>query len=224
MQKVRVKEVKIEPGKTGDKEWTKVTITGEDGSQFTTFDTKAEGLRGALIELEPIVKGKYINFEKWKVLEESTVAPTHESKGNGFKRDTDAIRLEYGFKLTLEKEKAKSVEAQVKLKDTGLYVVSGKAPDNIVKKYNEVLDKGLDYFLTSPEPKPDTVKEKAKEATKGPETAPPKNVGELFKFANDNGVPRSKVMEILDVTEEDLPKLNLDDSYQVIVEYIKKEG
>lgn len=74
MQKVRVTDVKVEAGKTGDRTWEKITITGEDGTQFTTFDTKAKGLQGALIELEPIVKGRYVNFEKWNVLEKPPVA------------------------------------------------------------------------------------------------------------------------------------------------------
>lgn len=73
MQKVRVTDVKVEAGKTGDRNWEKITITGEDGTQFTTFDTKAKGLQGALIELEPIVKGKYVNFEKWNVLEKPPI-------------------------------------------------------------------------------------------------------------------------------------------------------
>ncbi len=72
MQKVRVTDIKVETGDKDGRPWERVTIIGDDGTGFTTFDTKAKGLKGALIELEPIVKGNYVNFKKWKVLEEPT--------------------------------------------------------------------------------------------------------------------------------------------------------
>ena len=95
MQKVKVTDVKVEAGKTGDRSWEKVTITGDDGTQFTTFDTKAKGLKGALIELEPIVKGKYVNFEKWNVLEESPIIPP----APGTDPPTTMLHIQADFKI-----------------------------------------------------------------------------------------------------------------------------
>lgn len=95
MQKVKVKDVKVETGQTGDKSWEKVTITGEDGTQFTTFDTKAKGLKGALIELEPVVKGRYVNFSKWNVLEESPIA----LQSPGSDPTTTMLQIQANFKI-----------------------------------------------------------------------------------------------------------------------------
>lgn len=73
MQKVMVAEVEVDHGETDGRPWTKVTLIGEDGSRFSTFDHKAEGLKGSFVELDPIIKGQYVNFKKWNILEEATI-------------------------------------------------------------------------------------------------------------------------------------------------------
>ena len=68
MQKIKVKEVRGPLGK-GDKKF--YAVVSDDGAEFTTFDTKiASLLPGSVINLEPDIKGKYINIKEWSLIEE----------------------------------------------------------------------------------------------------------------------------------------------------------
>lgn len=70
MQKITVKSIKVDRGETNGREWTKTTITGEDGSQFQSFDTKLSSLvEGSIINAEIEVKGKYVNIKKWEMVD-----------------------------------------------------------------------------------------------------------------------------------------------------------
>jgi len=65
---IKVKDIKVKTGTTSSgknagKPWKLIIITGEDGSEFTTFDTGAEEVGvGGVIALEPIIKAGKVNF------------------------------------------------------------------------------------------------------------------------------------------------------------------
>ncbi len=78
MQTVNVTDIKVKDGVTTEgaragQKWELVIITGDDGSEFTTFDTKAKEVGvGGVIELEPVLKGGKVNFTKFKIISKGT--------------------------------------------------------------------------------------------------------------------------------------------------------
>jgi len=75
VQKVNVKEVRGPLGK-GERKF--YAVISDDGAEFTSFDTKlASLLPGSVINLEPEIKGKYINIKEWSLIEEpATQSPS----------------------------------------------------------------------------------------------------------------------------------------------------
>jgi len=74
MQRVKIVDIEVKEGKGEKGDWTKTTVIAEDGSRFSGFDTKLTNLtRGSVIDIEPEIKGKYINIKEWKIISE---APT----------------------------------------------------------------------------------------------------------------------------------------------------
>ena len=73
MQKIKVQTLR-EVSKPGKK--TFYVVVDENGTEFTTFDTKILSVTaGSVLEIEPQVKGKFVNITEWKVLEEGPAAP-----------------------------------------------------------------------------------------------------------------------------------------------------
>lgn len=119
MQKVKIAEVSIKKGTNDKGPWTNTRVTGEDGAVFGTFSDSAQNIaKGDLIELEPVVKGKNINFSEWNMLEKGTGSASTESAAaaapasGAYKRDVEGIRFEYQCKAQIVKGERASIEAQ----------------------------------------------------------------------------------------------------------------
>ena len=81
MQKVKIGSVRTKSGEGGDgkKPWTLVIVTGDDGSEFTSFDRKLEALGpGSVIEIDPEIVNKNgktkVNIKDYKVISEVAAA------------------------------------------------------------------------------------------------------------------------------------------------------
>ena len=198
MQKVRIKEVKVEPGKTGDKEWKKITVTGEDGSQFTTFDHKAEELKsGDLIELEPVVKGKYVNFEKWNVLESGPpAAVSAPSNGNGMTPE-----------LWAEKDRLErlSIEGQVAMKcvteAATHFVIDAEKDANLFNLWKQAMTVKLEAFIgaVKPQVKATPAEKKIESLAEGEEPTFKDN-GQLMTYLWGHGVDTMMVCTALSIS------------------------
>lgn len=76
MQSVIIKGVKIASSGTGKRgDWDLVVVTGDDGAEFSSFDTALTKLgNDSVIEIEPevaVVKGKNkVNIKSWKLIRE----------------------------------------------------------------------------------------------------------------------------------------------------------
>jgi len=69
MQKVIIKEIRGPLGR-GEKKF--YAVVDSDGAEFTTFDAKvATLLPESVINVEPEIKGKYINIKSWILLEDA---------------------------------------------------------------------------------------------------------------------------------------------------------
>jgi hypothetical protein len=241
MQQITVKEVRGPLGKGEKKFWA---IKDPQGGEFTAFDASIAKLTpGSIIEAEIEVKGKYVNITKWTLIEAGP-AVTQQGGGGGtggqYKRDTEGIRFEYELKAYLQAIERASIEAQTAynglIKVLELITISPAAEKLIEKLAPGILKKTLAYaesrldiaMASKPpqSPKAPLETEKAGGTSPGKAEKPPKtdfkNVGELLTWALEQGINRTKFLEITQTTEATLPKLNLLDAKQALDEYLKE--
>lgn len=168
MLKVKVRSVSIKTGTNEKGDWVNTRVTGDDDAVFGTFVDGAKAIKaGDLIELEPIIKGKHINFDKWNMLEQ-----VREEKPKDGKTQQDEMSKDDWAER--ERITRKSIERQVALKsaiELGQIIFSSDEITIIsilttAKLFEEYLegktDKLLEAYLkgetiqeTKPEPLPE---------------------------------------------------------------------
>ena len=136
MQTVNVTDIKViegvtkEGAKAGQK-WKLIILIGDDGSEYTTFDTKAQEVGiGGVIELEPVVKGGKVNFTKFTIKKKGTpFSPTVGGASTSTNGDSP--------------EKRKSIEDQTRAERITELWIAGKIldDDSLVKKLRTWLEK-----------------------------------------------------------------------------------
>lgn len=94
MQKITIADISIKTGTNDKGGWTNTTLIDESGGRFSSFDTKLSHLtKGAVIEAEITVKGKFNNIGEWKLISEgapaaaSTTTAPQMSKEDWAKKD-----------------------------------------------------------------------------------------------------------------------------------------
>lgn len=240
LQKVNVKSVSRKEG-TGEKgPWTNTSVTGEDGAVFGTFSKSAlEIAAGDLIELDPVVKGKYINFSDWNMLEKGTgsvpAASTSASpNGGGFKRDIDGIRFKYQCKAQIVKGERASIEAQTAFK--GIIELApqlGQYPE-LVEVFQEAIAwarSKMAASLANPAPS------EAAGATPAPSTAdapvetpvslpyvepdePFAHIGALLAWCKNYGIDRPTFIQIAKCDENAIKGLDVEKTFALVKAYI----
>jgi len=166
MQKVTIAEVKSKSGEGGKSgHWTLVIVVGDDGAEFSSFDTALEKLTpGSVIGIEPevvIIQGKTkINIKEWKLISEAPAggpAPgVANNKGGGYRRSLEDD-------LALEAVKRRSIEGQTAIAEVGRYISDptdlelAMLPDEdlhrLTVKYWKAIERSLDNFLAEPAPR-----------------------------------------------------------------------
>lgn len=234
MQKVKVKDVNTKKGTNDKGDWEMTVITGEDGSKFGTFHKGATAIQaGDLIELEPIVKGRNINFEVWNMLEKgSTQAPAVTAGGNGYRRDKEGIKYEYDLKAWMQNVDRVSIEGQIALKEIGQWLRTPEAvegcPDQLKELYISAIRTLIQRMVKAP------ANETPKEQPKAPVStgtgqpvdpqAPFPHVGALLDYWNKQGVGRDGILQILGISEKDLPKQDVAEAHKKIQAELDKNS
>lgn len=92
MQRVKIADIEVTKGKGEKGDWTKTTVVAEDGGRFSGFDTKLANLtKGSVIDIEPEIKGKYINIKEWKIISEAVAGqPIAVSSAGGWQARQDS--------------------------------------------------------------------------------------------------------------------------------------
>ena len=101
MQTITVKSVVEKHSKDGTK--TFYLVSDDAGGEYTTFDSSIAAITGNQLEIEPEVKGKYINIKSFKVIKEAEAIIPKVMKSSPNGGDGDSI-------------KRASIERQVALK------------------------------------------------------------------------------------------------------------
>jgi len=233
MQKVKIKEVHTKTGKNEKGEWINTLIVGEDGSKFGTFHKGAQEIKeGYLIELDPIVKGDRVNFEKYTILERSPSLSSSNGHSQNSEREIK-IRVQL-LQMELASQEARTAyEGIMQVAATG--VSFGEHIQTFSDMFGEALKWASSRLNLSPEAtkqKTTPVKNQAKDkpsVTTGKgevvnPDAPFPHVGALLKFCNERGIGRAKFMEIQEIKEADLARINIEDAFIKVKDYIKEHG
>lgn len=196
MQTVNVSDIKVKDGVTkgGTRDgqpWELIIITGDDGSEFTTFDAAAKDVGiGGIIELEPVIKAGKTNFTKFNIIKKGA-APVASVPGDG---DTPEKRL--------------SIESQSRAERITELWIAAKIPDDdpLVTKLRSWLDK-LETQEPAKAPGSSTAKSERTRTVAPPaegEAWPPlKNRGELYTRASKFGLsPRDVLAAVKEVNPE----------------------
>lgn len=172
MQEVKVKDIKVKSGITesgarAGQKWEMIIIIGEDGSEFTTFDTKAKEVGiGGVIELEPTLKAGKVNFSKF------TIKSKGQEVSPGVHNGDDSP------------EKRKSIENQ-----TRAYIISDLYKAEKLLYSDSLVTKLLAWLDELGQPLPQKAKTSEKKATIPAGDWPQlENLGQLYTRAQTFGL------------------------------------
>ena len=233
MQKIKVAEIKGPLGR-GEKKF--YAVVGSDGAKFTTFDAKAMSIKpGSILEAEIKVEGKYVNMVKWTLLQEPEAGLGDSRETGAYKRDTAGIQFEYQLKARLQQIERASIESQVAYKEIMQLAASGASFGEHIQDFNRLFGQALKWANSrldesmkpiKPEPKPTTKPaEKPTVQTNSTEVDPEHpfpNIGALLAWCAKQGINRVKFMEIIQVKETDIHKVNTIDAHHAILDYLKQ--
>ena len=206
MQQVKVKDIKSKTGevKTGARAgqpYELVIIIGEDGSEFTTFDTaiKEVGIGGTL-ELDAVIKNNKTNITKFTIIEKGSAAPAPGPKTNG---KPDMSKDDWAEKDRLERWSRECNTCFMGIPDLLKVEPTERIRESEV--YNAALDWAMAHFNGQPAPKAKTEKPKTTADKDFPELFPEttfKNVGEfLTRVTKELGITSTAICEKLGVKD-----------------------
>ncbi len=221
---ITVTKIKTKDGEGKKGPWKLTKWTDEAGTVWSTFDKKARGVGvGAVVDIPEWDSDEYGNdFQKWTLVAEATpeIAAAAQAT-NG----------------AAEQEKTLSIERQSTtasfLEFCGKVVAAGLALSPLQQ---EGLDKafiwGTSRYDDAPAVDARTITVTRVGARSESDKAFDKlerdsrflTVGELRKWCAENGVDTAKFCELVKVKEADIPKVNIDEAYQVIKDYLAEKG
>ncbi len=244
MQTITVKDIRVKTGitKSGQNEgkpWELVIIIGQDGSEFTTFDTAVKDVGiGGVLEAEVEVKNGKTNIKSFRILTKGTasapVAAGPAPQANGF---PDMSKEDWAEKQRIERA---SFEAQTAFKGlmevAGQIISGGGDPVQTASPlFNEnytlamawakgkILNNGIPGpdLASLPVPRPDSVPPTARPLTPEEEAKllfPDfKDIGQLFTACLKINVSRVEALKRIGAKEGDnLANINLADAWSVI--------
>lgn len=251
MQEVKVADVSIKTGTNQHGAWTNTMVTGEDGSKFGTFHKSAtEITKGDVIKLEPVIKAGKTNFDSFEFVSKgpghnggtpasgSAAAP---AGGGGYKRDVEAIRLEYGLKARLQAIERASIESQTAY--NGIIELAKVRTAPYAEDFTSVFGEAIAWArkkmaatleIQAPSEATGATSARGKEAAPGPQPAPAEDeaptpaklphVGALLAWCANLGIDRPTFMALNHITEDQLPEIDIDKAQQVVIEHLVEHG
>jgi len=231
-----------------------VSVMADDGSEkgteYTTFDAGVLKLGpGSVIDIgDPVIKGGKLSFKELVSLvsegqaSEAPVPGPSESSGAGaYKRDTEAIRLEYGLKAHLQAIERASIEAQTAY--NGIMRLSSipgiELTDDSAAAYEEAIAWArakMAATLANQGPSETTgaKSDTGKAAAPGEAPAPAAegtptalsfpHLGALLQWCATKGIDRKGFMKLVGATEATLPHVDIEAAFQAVTDHLREYG
>jgi hypothetical protein len=237
--RITIKSVRTAKTGTGQKgPWELIAVTSSKGTEYTTFDKKVKHLgEGSVIEIgEPDEKDGKLSFKEVVevVKEVAPAAPGGNGKEpGGYKRDTDAIQLEYELKAGMQAIERASIEAQTAFNGIITLMGAAIAADKVDDQLRRAVEKALKWAedkldnKLSKAPVPAKAMEKKPAPGKAEEKAEEKpeprfaHIGALLNYCAEYGIDRAQAMKIWQVKDADLARLDIDSAATLIDDYIR---
>ncbi len=222
MQRITVKEIK---GPLGQGEKKLYAVVDEAGAEFTTFDTKIKDITpGSVLDIEPVIKGKFVNIKEYKVISEGTPKPASPASTNG----NDMSKEDWEKKQRIERA---SFEAQTAVKVILQHTDQGAPLYQKALAWCEAkIDANLGAIIkvTKAKPKADNGWDKLESEVqtgngKGIDPkAPFPSVGKLLDWCREQGISRPDVLKIVGCDEQGISKVNIPDAFELVKQEIDK--
>lgn len=221
MQNITIADINIKTG-TGEKgDWVNTQITDEAGARYSSFDTKLSKLnKGAVIEAEIEVKGKYLNIKSWNLISEGSPP---SASGNG---PDQMSKEDWAMKAALERI---SIERQNATTNVCNLIIAGKVgiDDALGKKVlNYLANKlsGVTSSATQPAPTTSPAPTTKKQVDKDVDELWPKDDKittdqkiELNKLVKKQGINIGEFLDGKGWTEKYISDLSVDQA-QVLID------
>ncbi len=205
---VTVKEAKfLKEGSNQKGPWKLYKIATTEGKEYTTFDTKADGLPpGSVIEMGVIVTKADGRMSVKGITIISQAAGSTAPSGTRYKSEPPDVRA--------------SIEAQTAFNG----IVTLAAADKLEMDSAPVVG-AIAWAKMKMSIKPEHTTSKSSEAATGSNLVDGTfaNVGLLLTWCADNGVDRPTFLKIVGIAEGDISKVNIENAHQLVKDYLKNK-
>ena len=237
MQTVKVKDIKVKTGtvasgKNEGNPWELIIIIGEDGSEFTTFDTaiKEVGIGGTL-ELEAVIKKGKANITKFTIIQKGSAAPAPGPNGK-----PDMSKEDWSEKDRLERWSRECNTCFMGIMGAADKGLGGAYSENFGEVFEAALAWALKHFNGTPAPAPRYKEKDGVITAEKPATTADadfdklvsgsefKNVGEfLTRVTKELGITSTAICEQLGV--KDVKEIaDYKAAYELLKENADKQG
>lgn len=209
---ITVKEVKfLKKGSNKNGPWELRKVIGEEGKEYTTFNTRVGRLMpGTVIDLDKVIieDEDKRSFKEFAIVSEPAVPV---AKGS------DMSKEEWAEKDRITRQ---SMEARVAVSTIPALATArdkARAEDQaIINKALKWCEAKIDANMNGGIPNKTATKQEANPITDPSFGRQFENVGQFLKACSNAGVTRTEVLKHLKVAEEDVPKLNVEESWDII--------
>jgi len=213
MQELVIDRIEEKKPRSGGKPF--YVVYGQNGEEITTFEEVFKGFgKGTRLNFEPKIDGTHTNFAKWELIELIEPDGGTAEPSTAYKRDTGGIRYEYQLKARLQAIELASMEARTAF--TGVVeLVKAEKLDKTDPKAVEALEWASARIAAT----------KTGEAL---ETDPSfkgqafPHIGALLTWCAklEPPVTQADFLEIVGVKEEELPKVDITEAYQLVKDHL----
>ncbi len=179
-------------------------VKGMDGEEMTTFDAAILDCgSGTKLNVAVIVKGKYTNIDSWVVLEKATPQTAAAAAATGAESDNQK-------RLSIERQSSAATLLQ--------YAATVQAAGGGVGANEQAaVNKAIAWLSSRFDETPQTSEQ---EWAKLQSAGTPKDMGALLTWCQEQGISRAKFMEIGEIDEEGMKKVNIEEAYLVVKDYL----
>ncbi len=184
--------------------WKLTKWTDENDEQYGTFDKKARSVNvGDVVEISFSNDGEGNNVDSWELVSKASPEEAAAASVTGAESDN---------------QKRPSIERQSSAATLLQYAATVQAAGGGVGANEQAaVNKAIAWLSSRFDETPQTSEQ---EWAKLQSAGTPKDMGELLTWCLSEGISRAKFMEIGKIDEEGMKKVNIEEAYLVVKDYL----
>ncbi len=184
--------------------WKLTKWTDENEEQYGSFDKKARSVNvGDVVEISFSNDGEGNNVDSWELVSKATPEGYATAAATGAEGDRDK-------RLSIERQSSAATLLQYAATLQAGGTSLGLNEWTTVRKAFAWLDSRFD----------ETPQTSEQEWAKLQSAGTPQDMGALLTWCQDQGISRAKFMEIGEIDEDGMKKVNIPEAFQVIKDYL----